>query len=71
MSKPKVIYKVRVTIGSYYKMVFTYTDIRDAQYLTDAILLNLDESESDAVSVAIYPELPEPEEEQKEEDENE
>ena len=68
MSKPKVIYKVQVTIASYYKIVFTYTDIRDAQYLTDAILLNLDESESDAVSVAIYPELPDPEEESKEED---
>lgn len=68
MDKPKVIYKVRVTIGSYYKMVFTYTDIRDAQYLTDAIMFNLDRENSDAVSVAIYPELPEPEEEPKEEE---
>jgi len=67
MDKPKVIYRVRVSI-SYHKMQFIYTDIRDAQYLTDAILLNLDRENSDSVSVEIYPELIEPEEEQKEED---
>lgn len=63
MDKPKVIYKVRATVGSYHKMVFTYNDIRDAEYLTDAILLNLNRAESDEVSVAIYPEIPEKEEE--------
>ena len=67
MDKPKVLYKVHVSV-SYHKMQFIYSDIRDAQYLTDAILLNLDRENSDAVSVAIYPELPESEEEPKEED---
>lgn len=67
MDKPKVLYRVHVSV-SYHKMEFIYGDIRDAEYLTDAILFHLDRENSDEVKVAIYPELPEPEEEQKEEE---
>lgn len=67
MDKPKVLYRVKVSV-SYHKMEFVYDDIRDAQYLTDAILFHLDQENSDEVKVAIYPEKTEPEEEQKEED---
>lgn len=62
MNKPKVIYRVEIKVSSYYKLSFAFGDIKDAQYLADAILLNLDKENSDPVTIAIYPELPEVEE---------
>ena len=61
MNKPKVIYRVEINV-SYHKLSFAFDDIRDAQYLTDAFLLNLDKERSDSAVFAIYPELPEEEE---------
>lgn len=62
MNKPKVIYRVEIKVSTYYKLSFKFDDIRDAEYLIDAILLSLDKENSDPVSAYIYPELPEVEE---------
>ena len=59
MNKPKVIYRVDINVSHYYKLSFVFDDIRDAQYLTDALLLNLDKERSDSAVFAIYPEVPE------------
>ena len=62
MNKAKVIYRVEITVSSFYKLSFKFDDIKSAEYLTDAILLSIDTEASDPVSVYIRPELPEEEE---------
>ncbi len=64
MNKAKVIYRVDINVSHYYNLSFVFDDIRDAQYLTDAFLLNLDKERSDSAVFAICPEVPEEEKEE-------
>lgn len=66
MNKAKVIYRVLVNVSHYYKLSFIFDDIKDAEYLVDAILLSLDKENSDFVDIVICPELPEEKEPEKE-----